>query len=54
MSSGACILTINGGSSSIKFALHRMDGNQSRKDLRGKIDRIGLQGTHFTFDDPTR
>jgi acetate kinase len=30
-----------------------MDGDQPRKGLRGKIDRIGLQGTHFTFDDPT-
>lgn len=54
MSPGACILTINGGSSSIKFALYRTDGDQPRKSLRGKIDRIGLQGTHFTFDDPTR
>ncbi|MDT8320638.1 MAG: hypothetical protein RQ826_08940 [Xanthomonadales bacterium] len=54
MSSGACILTINGGSSSIKFAVYRMYGEQPRKGLRGKIDRIGLQGTHFTFDDPTR
>lgn len=54
MSPGACILTINGGSSSIKFAVYRMDGDQPRKGLRGKIDRIGLQGTHFTFDDPTR
>ena len=30
-----------------------MDGDQPRKGLRGKIDRIGLHGTHFTFDDPT-
>lgn len=52
MSSGACILTINGGSSSIKFAVYRMYGEQPRKGLRGKIDRIGLQGTHVTFDDP--
>jgi acetate kinase len=54
MSPGACIVTINGGSSSIKFAVYRMDGDQPRKGLRGKIDRNGLQGTHFTFDDPTR
>lgn len=49
MSPGACILTINGGSSSIKFALYTMDGDQPRKGLRGKIDRIGLHGTHFHF-----
>jgi acetate kinase len=53
MSPGACILTINGGSSSIKFALFEMGGAQPQKSLRGKIDRIGLQGTHFTFYDPT-
>lgn len=53
MPSGACILTVNGGSSSIKFALYRM-GAQPRKGLHGKIDRIGLPGTHFAIDDPTR
>jgi acetate kinase len=53
MSSGACILTVNGGSSSIKFALYQM-GAQPRKGLHGKIDRIGLPGTHFVIDDPTR
>jgi len=35
------ILTINGGSSSIKFALYR-DGEPLKRGLYGKIDRIGL------------
>lgn len=47
----ACILTINGGSSSIKFALYQM-GAQPQKGLHGKIDRIGLHGTNFVFADP--
>ena len=47
------ILTINGGSSSIKFALYQTDGLPKRR-LYGKVDRIGLSGTNLTFDDPTR
>ncbi len=35
------ILTINSGSSSIKFALFDADANL-KKELYGKIDRIGL------------
>lgn len=53
MSTGTCILTVNGGSSSIKFALYQM-GAQPQKGLHGKIDRIGLPGTHFFFADPAR
>ena len=53
MPSGVCILTVNGGSSSIKFALYQM-GAQPQKGLHGKIDRIGLLGTHFVFADPAR
>ena len=53
MPSGACILTVNGGSSSIKFALYQM-GAQPQKGLHGKIDRIGLLGTHFVINDPAR
>ena len=44
------ILTINGGSSSIKFALYQ-DGEPLQRGLYGKIDRIGLSGTSLTFDD---
>jgi len=53
MPSGTCILTVNGGSSSIKFALYQM-GAQPLKGLHGKIDRIGLPGTHFASADPSR
>ncbi len=44
------ILAVNGGSSSIKFALYDMGGSLSRR-LSGKIDRIGLTGTMLTFND---
>jgi acetate kinase len=46
-----CILTINGGSSSIKFALYHA-GAPLKRGLSGSIDRIGLSGTSLTFDDP--
>jgi acetate kinase len=42
------VLVINGGSSSIKFALYQVDKPLKRK-LHGKIDRIGLSGTNLTF-----
>jgi len=48
----ACVLTINGGSSSIKFALYQTGDLQKRR-LYGKVDRIGLSGTGLTFHDPT-
>jgi acetate kinase len=44
------ILTINGGSSSIKFALYR-DGEPLERGLYGAIDRIGLSGTNLKFKD---
>jgi acetate kinase len=44
------ILTINGGSSSIKFALYQV-GKSLKRKLYGKIDRIGLSGTNLTFHD---
>ena len=44
------ILTINGGSSSIKFALYQA-GEPLKRGLYGKVDRIGLSGTNLTFDD---
>lgn len=46
-----CILTINGGSSSIKFALYQVEEPLKRR-LYGKVDRIGLGGTNLTFHDP--
>ncbi len=42
------ILTINGGSSSIKFAAYQNDQPLERT-LSGKIDRIGSDGTILTF-----
>jgi acetate kinase len=42
------ILTINGGSSSIKFALYQV-GEPLKRTLHGKIDRIGLSRTNLTF-----
>jgi acetate kinase len=44
------ILTINGGSSSFKFALYQT-GESLKRGLYGKIDRIGLSGTNLTFND---
>ena len=46
------ILTINGGSSSIKFALYQV-GEVLERMRCGKVDRIGLSGTTLTFNDPT-
>jgi acetate kinase len=40
------ILTVNGGSSSIKFALFEMDGSL-RRVLEGRIERIGLPDAMF-------
>jgi acetate kinase len=42
-----CILTINGGSSSIKFALYRADAPDTRL-LSGKLERIGLPNSTLT------
>jgi acetate kinase len=42
------ILTINGGSSSIKFAFYQA-GEPLKRGLYGKVDRIGLSGTNLTF-----
>jgi acetate kinase len=44
------ILTINGGSSSIRFALYGADEPLLRR-LSGKVDRIGQRGTNLTFTD---
>jgi acetate kinase len=45
----AFILTINGGSSSIKFALYKV-GEIPTRLLHGKIDRIGLEDSMLTFN----
>ncbi len=46
-----CVLTINGGSSSIKFAV--FDAGETRRLLlAGKIDRIGLSGTTLLVNHP--
>ena len=47
------VLVMNGGSSSIKFAVYRMSDPPQRW-LHGKVDRIGLSGTTMTFDDLDR
>ena len=47
------VLTLNGGSSSIKFAVYQL-GDPPRRGLHGKVDRIGVGGTHLTFNDPAR
>ena len=46
------ILTINGGSSTIKFALFEAGGSL-RLMLDGNVDRVGLSGTNLTFRDST-
>ena len=43
------VLAINSGSSSIKFAMYRIDGMLERI-LYGKVDRIGLKGTNLDFN----
>lgn len=45
-----CILTINGGSSSVKFAVYAV-GETVERLLVGKIDRIGLSGTNLVVGD---
>ncbi len=48
-----CILTINAGSSSIKFALYHVE-EPLKRGVYGKVDRIGLSGTNLTFNEPTK
>lgn len=42
------ILTINGGSSSIRFSLYLADGSFTQS-MSGKIDRIGLPGSSLVY-----
>lgn len=46
------VLAINGGSSTIRFAVYEAD-SQLKLRLKGKVDRIGLSGTSLTFHEPT-
>jgi acetate kinase len=46
-----CVLAINGGSSSIRFAVVEA-GETPQRRLDGKIDRIGLAGTNLIANDP--
>ena len=48
-----CVMTINGGSSSIRFVIHE-SGKTLQRRLAGKIDRIGLSGTALILDDPAQ
>lgn len=47
------ILALNGGSSSLKFAVHRASPPHARR-FSGKIDRIGSTGPVLTFRDTAR
>ena len=47
---GAFLLTINAGSSSLKFALFRADVSLTRV-LRGGVERIGLEDSAFSVTD---
>ncbi|MDP1559649.1 MAG: acetate/propionate family kinase [Nitrosomonas sp.] len=48
----ASVLTINAGSSSIKFAVYQL-GNVLESVLYGQVDRIGLSGARLTFQEAT-
>ena len=47
------ILTVNGGSSSIKFAVFE-GGEPIRRILHGGVDRIGLPGAALRVEGPAR
>ncbi len=47
---GPSVLTINGGSSSIRFAVYAA-GKGPKRLLAGKIDRIGRRGTNLSVND---
>ena len=44
------VLSINGGSSSIRFARFG-ESEPLRRLLDGKVDRVGLSGTNLTIED---
>ena len=43
---------LNGGSSSIRFALYE-ESEPLRLLLNGKVDRVGIGGTNLSFEDST-
>ncbi len=47
------VLAVNGGSSSIRFALYRI-GSEPVRMLAGKVDRIGSSAMHLDFRDASR
>ncbi len=47
------VLALNGGSSSLRFAVYQM-GDPPKRGLHGKVDRVGSPGTTLTFDHPVR
>jgi acetate kinase len=44
---------MNGGSSSLRFALFDVGAPPLRRRVDGKVDRIGLSGTNLSFKDTT-
>src|SRR5438874_1886553 len=46
----SCILTINGGSSSLKFAVFAMADRPARL-LSGRVERIGMPGSRLVVAD---
>jgi acetate kinase len=51
----SCILTVNGGSSSLKFALFEWEpaaGDPIQRPVTGQIERIGLSDAHAVFRVP--
>jgi acetate kinase len=44
----SCILTINGGSSSLKFALFELSDRPARL-LSGRVERIGMPGSRLVL-----
>ncbi len=57
--SGASVLSVNAGSSSIKFALYAGSGPRAPVRapvclLSGKVERIGSEGTSLSFEDRDR
>ena len=47
------VLTINGGSSSIKFALFTTGGSL-RRQVKGKLERIGMSASMLVTEGPRR